>query len=70
MPSDATPSAQPDTPFRERLVSLAETCERTGFDRTTVSRLAKQGKFPPLRKKGDRRLFVLESELTAWMHAR
>jgi predicted DNA-binding transcriptional regulator AlpA len=46
---------------------MAEICARTTLERTTIYRLERAGKFPKLRKRGDRRVFVLESELVAWM---
>jgi len=59
--------SQPTREAPERLVPIAEICTRTGFDRTTIARLARKGKFPTLRRKGDRRVFLLESELVRWM---
>jgi excisionase family DNA binding protein len=68
--SASSKQARPRVEFSgERLVGLPEICVRTGFDRGTIRRLAKRGKFPALRQKGDRRVFVTESELLAWMRA-
>lgn len=64
-----TPAATPGEPFVERLVPLSEICQRTGLERTTIHRLTRRGEFPKLRRKGNRRVFVLESELVAWMRA-
>ncbi len=66
-PAPPLPSPLVSETVVERLVPLKEVCLRTTFDRSTVRRLSAQGKFPRLRRKGDRRVFVLESELVAWM---
>jgi prophage regulatory protein len=60
-------TARHDSPPPERLVGIPEIVARTGLERTTIYRLQRAGKFPTLRKRGDRRVFVLESELVAWM---
>ncbi len=64
-----TPNPAHGEPFIERLVPLREICQRTGLERTTIHRLTRRGDFPRLRRKGNRRVFVLESELVAWMRA-
>lgn len=65
--TDNAGSGAPAFPFVERLVPLAEICVRTTLDRATIRRLAAARKFPALKRRGDRRVFVLESELLAWM---
>lgn len=67
MMQHATAHSTQSTPTIERLVPIREICERTGLERTTIHRLSRAGKFPALRRKGDRRVFLLESELVAWM---
>lgn len=50
-----------------KLLTLKEACERLNLSRTTVDRMRKSGQFIEVIKMGERKLFVREDELIAFI---
>lgn len=51
----------------DRILRKSEVLARTGLSRTSMYRLAQEGKFPRPLKLGARASGWLESEVSAWM---
>jgi prophage regulatory protein len=54
----------------EKLLTVAETMERTGLSRQTIHRLRNDDLFPTPRQITPGRIGYLESEITAWIEGR
>ena len=51
-----------------RIVRMPEIMRRTGFGRSSIYNLIKQGKFPPLIKIGARASGISSEVLDAWVN--
>jgi predicted DNA-binding transcriptional regulator AlpA len=51
--SRSKPPAAAPSPKPAQLIDLTEVCRRTGFGRTTIQKLLREGKFPPRVKDPD-----------------
>lgn len=54
----------------KRLIRLPEVEARTGYRRSTIYRLAQEGKFPTPILLGARASAWIEDEINAWIEAR